>query len=153
MTRRKVGLHNVNKKEQRECSWTWKTCKGLNAVLTCTLEKGSMTRMRFCSSRLSYNLARWVLMMGSSLSSALYSVRAWRKQTKALVIVWSAGIIYLTFLCVLHNTQPAEEAAAEWKLTFKEVLTFSKSANDRFLLAWATHFRASVWMETTTKKI
>lgn len=37
-----------------------------------------MTRMRFCSSRLSYSLARWVLMMGSSLSSALYSVRACR---------------------------------------------------------------------------
>ena len=45
--------------------------------ITWTLEKGSMTLMRFCSSRLSYSLVRWVLMMGSSLSSGLYSVRAW----------------------------------------------------------------------------
>ena len=49
-------------------------------LLTCTLEKGSMTRMRFCSSRLSYSVAMWVLMIGSSLSSALYSVRAWETQ-------------------------------------------------------------------------
>lgn len=47
--------------------------------VTCTLEKGSMTRMRFCSSRLSYSLARCVLIMGSSRSSALYSVRACAK--------------------------------------------------------------------------
>lgn len=51
---------------------------------TCTLENGSMTRMRFCSSRLSYSLARWVLMMGSSLSSALYSVRACAEQNSGL---------------------------------------------------------------------
>lgn len=44
--------------------------------VTWTLEKGSMTLMRFCSSRLSYSLVRWVLMMGSSRSSALYSVKA-----------------------------------------------------------------------------
>lgn len=43
---------------------------------TWTLEKGSMTLMRFCSSRVSYSVVRWVLMMGSSLSSALYSVSA-----------------------------------------------------------------------------
>ena len=43
---------------------------GPQEVLTCTREKGSMTRIRFCSSKLSYNLARCVLMMGSSRSSA-----------------------------------------------------------------------------------
>ena len=48
-------------------------------MVTWTLEKGSMTLMRFCSSRLSYSLVRWVLMMGSSLSSALYSVSALRR--------------------------------------------------------------------------
>lgn len=49
----------------------------IKLVGTCTLENGSITRMRFCSSRLSYSLARWVLIIGSSLSSALYSLRAW----------------------------------------------------------------------------
>lgn len=54
--------------------------------VTWTLEKGSMTLMRFCSSRLSYSLVRWVLMMGSSLSSALYSVSALRRKWKTF---WS----------------------------------------------------------------
>lgn len=34
------------------------------------------------------------------------------------------------------------------KQTIKTMfLTFSKSANDLFLLAWATHFSASVYMD------
>lgn len=53
---------------------------------TCTLEKGSMTRMRFCSSRLSYSLVRWMLMMGSFLSSALYSVSALKSSGKNVVV-------------------------------------------------------------------
>lgn len=57
----------------------------LNCV-TWTLEKGSMTLMRFCSSRLSYSLVRWVLMMGSSLSSALYSVSALGRKRKHILI-------------------------------------------------------------------
>lgn len=31
------------------------------------------------------------------------------------------------------------------------ILTFSKSANDLFLLAWATHFSASVWVDKDKK--
>lgn len=46
------------------------SCQRRAMVLTCTREKGSMTRIRFCSSKLSYNLAKCVLMIGSSRSSA-----------------------------------------------------------------------------------
>lgn len=59
----------------------WRTALPFLGGGTCTLEKGSMTLMRFCSSRLSYSLARCVLMIGSSRSSALYSVRACSKHT------------------------------------------------------------------------
>lgn len=80
------------------------------AHVTCTLENGSMTRMRFCSSRLSYSLARCVLIIGSSLSSALYSVRAWKmkKQQKQLKILQYTEAIcvevyYKTSLkCIMH---------------------------------------------------
>lgn len=64
--------------------------------VTWTLEKGSMTLMRFCSSRLSYSLVRWVLMMGSSLSSALYSVNAFGSEGGRRVLIPEVDRTYRT---------------------------------------------------------
>ena len=109
------------------------------APSTCTLEKGSMSLMRFCSSSLSYSLFRCVLIMGSSLSSALYSVRACVCVCEREMQGWERNHKGSNLdLTAKHF------ATSNWKTSW---LTFSKSANDLFLLACATLFIASVCEE------
>ena len=49
----------------------------------------------------------------------------------------------ITSAHIEHNALKEDRHGSH--LTEKEALTFSKSANDLFLQAWATHFSASVW--------